>query len=488
MPIEIARGRPVRKLAVVGFLIGSLVLVGVLSAQPGRKLTRTEVTSHVLTRLAFGPEPGQVNEVSREGWQRWIEQQLSPDSIADDSLDKVVAKKCPSLAMDLTALQQLDNDKDRGRIKDELREAVLLRAVHSKRQFQEVIVDFWRNHLNVDVNKVPFLATHYEEHVLRKHAFGKFEDLLLASARHPAMLVYLDNFVSNKQGLNENYARELMELHTLGADNYYKQPDVIALARTLTGWTCGWQNDAGGAKEYRFFYNPQMHDSSVVNVVGLDIQGDGGMADGEKAIRYLANHEGAARFICTKLCRYLINDTPSPALLDRVIAVYSKTGGDLKEVYRAIIFSPDFLDAKNFRAKFKTPFEYTISALRAADAQIDSPQQIFRELKLMGQPIYECEDPPGYSDQREAWLDPGIMVYRWNFAIALVTEKVQGVRIGQDFIAQVGKTPPAFRAQKIMQMVLPGMSDTKTFSMAARTNDPRAMVAWALGSASFQQQ
>jgi uncharacterized protein (DUF1800 family) len=297
------------------------------------------------------------------------------------------------------------------------------------------------------------------------------------------MLVYLDNYVSSKRGLNENYARELMELHTLGVDNYYTQPDVVALARVLTGWTCGWRGS-----EYTFFFNPDAHDATPATVVGLELNGKGGQADGEKAIRHLANHEGTARFVCTKLCRYLVNDSPSAGLIDRVADVFRKTGGDLHAVYRAVIFSPEFIDSRNYRAKFKTPFEYTVSALRATAARLDSPERVFRELKLMGQPIYECEEPTGYADQREAWGDPGIMVYRWNFAIELVTDKVKGVAIGTSFAEEVLKSPPASRARKVMDLVLPGVSDTRTLWLSSQTTDARAMVAWALGSPSFQQQ
>jgi uncharacterized protein (DUF1800 family) len=364
-----------------------------------------------------------------------------------------------------------------------------LRAVHSKRQFQEVIVEFWRNHLNVDVNKVPFLATHYEENVLRKYAFGKFEDLLLASARHPAMLVYLDNYVSNKKGVNENYARELMELHTLGVDNYYTQKDVVALAHVLTGWTCGWRDGPSGEKEYVSYFDAKAHDPVPGTVVGLELDGSGGMADGEKAIRHLANHEGTAQFICQKLCRYLVNDAPPGPLVDNVAEVFRKTGGDLREVYRAIIFSPDFLSPKCYRAKFKTPFEFTVSVLRTTDADITNPQPVFRELQLMGQPIYECVEPTGYSDQQEAWLDPGVMVYRWNFAIQLVTDKFDGAKIGSAFADEVLRPAMTARTRKVMYMTMPGVTDARTEKLLlAYTYDLRAMVAFALGSPSFQQQ
>lgn len=486
-----------RRAGLLGILAGILVITspGPSSAQlPPRQLSATEAASHVLNRLAFGPRPGQVEDVAQNGWRRWVERQLNPDAVDDSLLERRIAECSPTLQLSLTELQQLGKEdkgkkrESRREVKDELREAVLRRAVSSTRQFKEVMVEFWRNHLNVDVNKVPFLASHYEEHVLRQHAFGKFEDLLLASAKHPAMLVYLDNYISNRSGVNENYARELMELHTLGVDNGYTQKDVVALARVLTGWTCGWRTGPSGSQEYMFYFNEGAHDTSPATVVGLDLAGTGGMADGEKAIRHLANHSGTARFLAIKLCRYLVNDVPSPELVDRVVSTFHKTGGDLREIYRTILFSPEFMDPRNYRAKFKTPFEYTVSALRTVSARIESPDEIFRELRLMGQPIYECEEPTGFSDQREAWLDPGIMVYRWNLAIGLVTDKVKGVKIGRGFTDEVVKSTHAARTRQVMAMVLPGIQDPATERFIARSTDLRTQVALALGSPGFQQQ
>jgi uncharacterized protein (DUF1800 family) len=465
-------------------------LLGPASAQQGsRKLEGSEASRHVLTRLAFGPRPREVNDVTKLGWKRWVEQQLHPEEIDDRATEQLIAEKCPTLSMSLSEVQSLDkpgNQQDRDertRIKNELRDSVLLRAIYSERQFQEVIVDFWRNHFNVDVTKVPFLATDYEESVLRKHAFSKFEDLLLATAKHPAMLVYLDNYVSRANGLNENYARELMELHTLSVDNGYSQEDVINLARVLTGWTCGRRGD-----EYEFFFNDSIHDTDPATVIGLELDGTGGMADGEKAIRHLANHKNTARFIATKLCRYLVNDSPSGELIDGVTDIYLDSGGDLREVYRAVILCPEFMNPKNFRVKFRTPFEFLAATLRTTAAQIDSTSELHRELQLMGQPLYEHTEPTGYSDLRESWLDPGVMVYRWNFCIQLVQDKVKGVKIGPAFADQVLQQAQSDRVKKVMENVLTGVIDPQTQKLVASTTDIRAMVALALGSAGYQQQ
>jgi uncharacterized protein (DUF1800 family) len=466
-----------------------------LAAAPARKLTASEAAQHVLSRLAFGGRPGQFAQVARAGWKSWATAQLDPAAIHDRPLEERLARECPSLSYSLAQLEGLSRGVERQeqreareRIKDELRTAVLLRAVHSERQFQEVIVDFWRNHLNVDVNKVPFLATHYEEHVLRRHAFDKFENLLLASAKHPAMLVYLDNYVSNRQGVNENYARELMELHTLGVDNGYTQGDVEALARVLTGWTCGWQASTSGSDDYTFYFSDRAHDASAATIVGLEIGGSGGMSDGEAAIRHIARHENTSRFIAGKLCRYLVSDSPPPELIDRVATVFRQTEGDLREVYRAIIFDPEFTSAANFRAKVKTPFEFLVSVLRTTDADVKSPKRVFKELQLMGQPIYECLEPTGYSDAREAWLDPGVMVYRWNVSIQLVTGKLDGVSGGAEFVEPILQAPAADRPRKVMELLLPGLADRKFERLLSFTNDPRALTAYALGSPAFQQQ
>jgi uncharacterized protein (DUF1800 family) len=467
-----------------------LTIVSASRAEPpNRPLTRVEAANHALCRLAFGPQPHQLSEVARTGWKDWVERQLHPETIDDAALQARLSRDCPSLGMTPSELQRLANDErqTRARINDELRNAVLLRAVYSQRQFQEVIVEFWRNHFNVDINKVPGLATHFEEHVLRKHAFGSFADLLMASAKHPAMLIYLDNYVSNRNGVNENYARELMELHTLGVDTGYTQADVEALARVLTGWTCGWQGDDKETEEYGFYFRADAHDLLPATVVGMTL-GDGGISDGEKAIGHLARHDATARFISTKLCRYLVSDSPPDGLIQRVGEVFQAANGDLREVYRAIIFSPEFARSRSFRAKVKTPFEFTVSVLRATAAQVESPQQLFRELQLMGQPIYECTEPTGYSDLQEAWLDPGVMVYRWNFAIKLVRNEIQGVSCGPDFVQPVVQGLPTERAGKVMELLLPGLRDRGMERSLSLIADPRAMTAYALGSPAFQQQ
>lgn len=465
-----------------------------LLAENIKPLKKFDASSHVLNRLAFGPQTGQVADVTRMGWEKWVEEQLNPDSVDDSKLQEYVKKQCPLLNKTLTSLKRRSRWESKERqtakreIKRELADAVLLRAVYSKRQFKEVILGFWRNHFNIDTNKVPFLAPDYEENVLGKHAFGRFEDLLMATAKHPAMLVYLDNYVSRRGNVNENYAREIMELHTLGVDNGYTQDDVINLARVLTGWTAGWQG-AGLKEKYSHIFNERIHDTNSAKVLELNFDGRGGQADGEKAIRYLARHSNTADFIAKKLCQYLVNDEPSDLLVKNIAKVFQDTDGDLTKVYRAIIFSSEFMSPANYRVKFKTPFEYLASVLRATDARIESTKELQKTLNLMGQPTYEFLEPTGYYDQAESWLDPGVMIYRWNFALNLVRDKVEGVKIGNKFVDVVMKSQSSqSRARYVILMVMPGSKDKSTEALVSRATDIRVMVAAALGSPGFQQQ
>lgn len=498
-------------------LLGSAVLgmaaVALVAADKTpqlRPLSEREQVIHLLNRVDFGAEPGEVDRILKQGWKKWLDGQLKPDAIDDSAIEKRIAADYPSLKMELADVfanyqpkgpkpttpeerrkQNAEANRLRAKLDTELVESVLLRAVYSERRLKEVIVDFWRNHLNVDTNKVRFQANHYEENVIRQLCFGKFEDLLLASAKHPAMLIYLDNSVSRGGALNENYAREVMELHTLGVDNGYTQKDVTELARVLTGWTCGNRRPSkneSGDTVYGFMYNDRNHDHKPAAVLGVEFDGKDGLADGEKMLRHLAHHPNTARFISSKLCRYLIEDKPGAELVDSITKVFRDTGGDLPSVYRAILLSPEFMNAKNYKGKFKTPFEYVVSALRATGAQIDNPAEIRRSLKLMGQALYECADPTGYYDQTEAWLDPGVMVYRWNFAIQLVSDKLKGTKIDFRHFAPWQNLPQNEKVYQVIMMILGGKVDERTRDSLGRILDVRGQIALALGSASFQAQ
>ena len=507
-------------------------------------LTDRQIAHHVLSRLAFGPRPGQVDDLIEVGWKNWVKKQLDPQSLDDEQIGAAQHDRWPSLAMSMTDIfttysppypvgreptpqeEELRSNL-KYKLKGELVESVLHRAIHSNRQFQEVIVEFWRNHFNIFQDKVVFLANHYEVNVLRRHAFGKFGDMLMASARHPAMLIYLDNVVSQKpltpveqrlvaryegrkrqpasvmararhRGLNENYARELMELHTLGVDNYYTQFDVIEVARVLTGWSAGWSQGAEGKGEYGFMFRPHVHDERKKIVLGSRVPGHGA-EEGERLIRSLAKHRGTAKFISWKLCRFLVSDEPSERLVKRVTQVFRRSGGDLPKVYEAIIFSKDFLSRDNYRSKFKSPFELVVSAMRMVDAKIENSNAILHVLRLMGQPIYGCVDPPGYGDQAEAWLDPGVMIYRWDFALNLAGGRIGGVSTPQSFIDSIselsldeGTKTLDERTKTVVKLIVPDAIDAPTLSLLneaiKRQVATRPMMGVALGSPMFQQQ
>ena len=323
----------------------------------------------------------------------------------------------------------------------ELQRAKLLRAVYSERQLYELMVDFWSNHFNVFAGKDAdrYLLTSYDRETIRPFAMGRFRDLLGATAHSPAMLFYLDNWRSSVPrpypakndkpagvdgGLNENYARELMELHTLGVDGGYTQKDVQEVARCFTGWTIQKPNEQG-----LFLYRPGFHDDGEKTVLGHRILAGGGIADGERVLDILATHPATARFIATKLARRFISDDPPPALVERAAAVFLKTDGSIRETLRAIVTSPEFFSTTTYRAKLRSPFEYVAAAMRALNADTDADRAVLDAINRMGQPLFGRVTPDGYPDRANQWLSSGAMVARFNFANALATNRIKGTRV-----------------------------------------------------------
>ena len=511
----------------------------------GPALTERERATHALNRMAFGPRPGQVERVMEMGVENWMRQQLDPQSIENFYAEEYVAEQCPSVLMnssevfkkyrtaytpyknkppskadrELRRKQQDERNRNRAKVRTQLRNSVYHRAIYSERQFEEVIVAFWREHFSVDQNKddVGFLASAWEDDVIRQYAFGKFEHMLLASARHPAMLIYLDNIVSQKpltereqklvdryedrenvprsvralsrqRGLNENYARELMELHSLGVDREYTQRDVTELARVFTGWTARWSGGGENSGEYGFYFNANVHDTRNKVVLGSRLNG-GGEDQGVTVIRALAKHKYTADFISRKLCAYLLRDTPSEDLVEEVTKVFRKTKGDLPKVYEAIVFSDDFFYRQNHRVKFKTPFEYVVSAVRATGAEVDDYGQIDKALTQMGQATYQCPDPTGWYDTKEAWLDPGVLVYRWTFALDLAGNRISGVRVPDALLANL---PAKELKEKMQKQILPAGLNERTSLIIdeelGRSPSAQEMLGTMLGSPDFQQQ
>jgi uncharacterized protein (DUF1800 family) len=337
-------------------------------------------------------------------------------------------------------MQLYPPEKRPARIASELQAAKVVRAVLAERQLEEVMVDFWFNHFNVFAPKgaVRWYVTGYERDAIRPHALGRFRDLVTATSRHPAMLYYLDNWLSAREGsagaagpnrgrrvgLNENYARELLELHTLGVDGGYTQKDVTEVARAFTGFTID-RPYAEGA----FTFRGAMHDQGGKVVLGTRLPALGGAADAGRVIDIVTRHPSTARFIATKLVRRFVADDPPAGLVARVADTFRTTDGDIPALLRVIFSAPEFWDAR--RAKIKKPFEFVASAVRAVGAQVDASGglQLARVAAGIGEPLYEAQPPTGHPDRAEAWVSSGALVARMNFALALAQNRYPGVRV-----------------------------------------------------------
>jgi len=422
--------------------------------------TTEQAVLHALNRLTFGPRPGDVERVRSIGLQAWIDQQLAPSRIDDRALGARLAR-LDTLALDPRTIQQdysgpamverrrrqlagnrepgarQPNEvlrKDRQVIAD-IEEAKLLRAVYSERQLEEVLVDFWFNHFNVFAGKgaTRNYLNEYERDAVRPHVLGNFRELLGATAKNPAMLFYLDNWLnvaesspggaSPRRGINENYARELMELHTLGVDGGYTQTDIVNVARAFTGWTIRPREGSG------FMFVPALHDRDEKTVLGRTIKAGGGVDDGEQVLDILAAHPATARYVALKLATRFVSDTPPQALVERAAARFTATRGDLREVTRTIITSPEFFAPEAYRAKVKTPLEFVASALRTTGAEIRNAVPLARELREMGMPLYFCQPPTGYDETASTWVSAGALVSRMNFAVELGKNAVRGVTV-----------------------------------------------------------
>jgi len=325
----------------------------------------------------------------------------------------------------------------------DLSEGKLQRAIYSERQLQELLADFWFNHFNVYLNKGQerYSLPTYEREAIRPYVFGKFYDMLLATAKSPAMLFYLDNWQSvgadsaenanprkkNKRGLNENYGREIMELHTLGVDGGYTQQDVINMARCLTGWTIASEKKGGG-----FEYNDKMHDKGQKIVLGHVIPAGGGMNDGLEVLKIVAHHPATAHFISLRLAQRFVADDPPPSLVDRMAKTFLESDGDLRKVMETMLASGEFWSKGAYQAKVKTPFEMVVSAVRATNAQVTSAFLLNNTLQQLGEPLYRKLEPTGYSSANAEWVSSASLLARMNFALALANNRVPGIKINED--------------------------------------------------------
>jgi uncharacterized protein (DUF1800 family) len=509
-----------------------------------RELPADQQIIQALSRLTFGPKPGDMLKVRGMGLDNWIDQQLHPEKIDDSALDKFIAQQYPVLGENQNdllkqyALQQrlrrqvkaakadssmdaADSEALRTQIQQrnkvtrdvvtELQSSRVARAVGSERQLQEVMTDFWENHFNIYVRKggpESFYLTDFDENVIRPHALGKFRDLLEAVAKSPAMLFYLDNARSmadstrptlaagnaqrvglvpmrrgglgamnnaqrvqrqaqvkrQRQGLNENYGRELMELHTLGVDGGYTQQDVINVARAFTGWTIKPPAQGGG-----FVFRPAVHDAGEKVVLGHKLPAGRGIEDAEDVLDILAKSPATAHFIAFKLARHFVSDSPSTALVNRAAQVYLKTDGDIREVLRSIITSPEFFSQQAFHSKVKTPFEVVVSAERALDAPPDSTIRSAQLVAYMGQPIFGHQAPDGWPETGDAWMNTGAILNRINFGMGAAAGRLPGLDIRSvPSLETVRSAPRESQVDAVVATILNGMvsPDTRAVLMS----------------------
>ena len=495
---------------------------------------------HLLSRIAYGPRPGDIEAVSRMGIDKYIDLQLHPDRINDSNVEAKLssletlhlpiaqlydrypqpgaiardlgikgagaanAQKPPqssgqpqgqvgtstqggAQANDADAQQQQQENrqmiqqyyakhglKQPQEMLVELQAQKLIRAVDSQRQLDEVLTDFWFNHFNIfwPKGQDKWMTTDFEMNAIRPHVLGKFKDLLMATAKSPAMLFYLDNAESSvpgarppqrlnrpgfnrgpfgrppfgpvflpppiqqpnpnaanqknkrKSGINENYARELMELHTMGVDGGYTQKDVQEVARCLTGWTIDGPKRGG-----HFAFRDWMHDSGEKTVLGHKIPVGGGQRDGEMVVDILVHHQSTVKFISTALVRRFVSDTPPQSLVDRVSQVYVKTDGDIREMMKTVLTSPEFNSPAAYRAKIKSPFELAASAIRALGGDTNGSPALGQYVAKMGEPLYRYQAPTGYPDRAEQWVNTGALLQRLNFGLAVTSNKIPGTTV-----------------------------------------------------------
>lgn len=496
-------------------------------------LSKEQAAAHLLNRFSFGIQPGQINEVVKTGLENWLQQQLEA-SLPDTELDKRLAGfdalkmnneeivnhyLTPAQIIRLGIQQKIiRNDSlsntDREKYRQELAKVMrasgvkpvqelhrqlvnqkVLRAVYSNNQLKEVLTDFWFNHFNVSLTKGQSqqYVMSYERDAIRPHVFGNFKNMLLATAKHPAMLEYLDNALSvsndnerarrqqnnamlraarertearlndtsmqgnalvqqavaarRTQGLNENYAREVMELHTMGVDGGYTQKDVTEVARALTGWSLRPMFKNGPAMRLienldevqlkrrglmidgDFLFRGDKHDESEKIILGKKYRGTDGYEEGVAVLNMLASHVSTAKFIATKMAIRFVSDEPSQALIKTLTSTYQQTDGNIKAMIIAMVNHPDFWAKKALREKIKSPFEFAISALRTTKAQVMQPFQVFNWCSKMGQRVYYYQAPTGFPDRANYWINSGALLNRMNFGLALATQKIPGVRV-----------------------------------------------------------
>ena len=509
-----------------------------------RELTAREQAAHALNRLAFGPRPGDMDRVVAMGVDRFIDEQLRPERVADREMDRVLAESFPSLRRSGADLirdypppgVQLAQARLRGdtmltrsdsmairrgaqasrEFVNDLLSAKVARAVTSERQLAEVMTDFWENHFNVFIGKgqLRYYLPEYSERTIRPHSLGRFRDLLGSVAKSPAMLMYLDNAQSvadsgqptlggrgagrgrvrnaivnrriqrmdptqraaveqlqqrRPRGLNENYARELLELHTLGVDGGYTQQDVIEVARALTGWSVDPPRQGGGG----FTFRAQAHDAGPKVVLGHKLKGGRGMEDGEEVLDIVSRHPSTATFISRKLVIRFVSDEPPEDLVERAAATFRRTDGDIREVVRVIVTSPEFFSKAAYRSKVKSPFEVTVSALRALGASADTTPFSAGLVGRLGQPLYGHQAPNGWPETGAAWMNTGAILNRINLGIVVASGRVPGAPLrGWTPYTGLVNAPRARQVDAVIDAFLTGRASPETREILASGNNP----------------
>jgi len=429
-------------------------LTGPLEAPAGAEL---DAVSHALNRLTFGPRPGDYARVSALGVDAYIEEQLAPERIDDFLCERLIRHSYGSVEEPESTLfpRQANAEdplqaifpqlKDHGaRVGDlyEYKDKVLLqqltaatiqRAVYSQRQLYEVMVQFWSDHFNIDPSKgeCRWLKTADDRDVIRAHALGNFREMVRASAVSPAMLWYLDGRVNRRSNAsetpNENYARELMELHTLGVHGGYTQGDVMEVARCLTGWTV---REKKKLFKGRVEFKAGLHDDGAKTVLGHSLPAGGGARDLDRVLEIVTSHPSTAHYVAWKLCRRFIADEPPPRAVEAVAKVFADSHGEIRPTLRALFATAEFRAPETRGAKFKRPFNFLVSALRATNARTDASPKLVEYLQRLGHTPFRYPTPDGYPEEATHWQST--LLWRWNFADALAAGTIKGTRVDRD--------------------------------------------------------
>lgn len=407
-------------------------------------------TWRALSRMTFAPrfdELARANEIGRDAW---MEEQLAPESI--DDLDcELRTRALDTLWMDPDLILNVRQDA----VKQELQQATLLRAIYSRRQLYETVVEFWSDHFNIAQDKFDcaWLKTVDDREVIRQHAFGNFYEMLWASMHSPAMLHYLDNHENFSHSPNENYARELLELHSLGVDAGYTQRDVRETARALTGWTVNQTWRRG-----RFEFTPDHHDENEKIVLGVKIPAHGGESDGQRVFDAITAHPALPKFIARKLVRRFVADEPPASLVEKTARAFSESRGDIKTTLRALFYFPAF--PHYLSPKYKRPLQLVAGALRQLNVETNVRAELLQQLARMGQPLFQWDMPDGFPDRANAWQSN--LLPRWQFALALAGDEIQGTRVDWDALQNIAGDGSMRDALKNFSALLLGIELPKT--------------------------